>query len=94
LAGERTALPTRSAITRAQAAHRTPVRPSTGTVAAVRTYPAIVQAQKRRLRSASGPEASRSPSAAASPAPVTTPTTAAEAPRWASSGPVTERAPS
>ncbi|KUJ39443.1 hypothetical protein ADL25_20400 [Streptomyces sp. NRRL F-5122] len=59
LAGERTALPTRSATTRVQATHRSPVRPSTGTLTAVRAYPAIAQAQKRRLRSASGPETSR-----------------------------------
>ncbi|MFI7400701.1 hypothetical protein ACIBW9_09445 [Streptomyces sp. NPDC049541] len=34
-------------------------------------YPVIVTAQKRRVRSVSGPEASRRTSAAASPTPVT-----------------------
>ncbi|CFE65987.1 Uncharacterised protein [Mycobacterium tuberculosis] len=54
----------------------------------------MVQAQNRRLRSANGPDTSRKPKAAASPTPVTTPTTSPVAPNEASSGPVIERAPS
>ena len=57
-------------------------------------YPAIVTAQYRPVRSVSGPKTTRNPSAAASPSPVTSPTTSAVAPKLASSGPYIERAPS
>ena len=67
---------------------------SKGTQTAVRAYPVIVTAQYRRLRSASAPEASRSSSATASPAPVIAPTASAEAPSEDSSGPYRDRPPS
>ncbi|SKT82740.1 Uncharacterised protein [Mycobacteroides abscessus subsp. abscessus] len=54
----------------------------------------MVHAQNLRVRSVRGPDTRRSASAAASPIPVTTPTTRALAPSDASSGPVIERAPS
>ena len=54
----------------------------------------MAQVQNRPVRSVSGPETTRSIRAAASPMPVTIPTTTAVAPSEASSGPVMERAPS
>jgi hypothetical protein len=99
LAGLRTALPNRSARISTTATAR-PAAPSSGVIAnngthtAVNAYPATVNAQYRRLRSASGPDTSRPTNAVASPAPVTHPTSTAEPPRDASSGPYTERPPS
>lgn len=94
LAGLRTALPTRSVTTSAHATQSNPVYPSNGTDSTLSAYPAMVHAQKRCVRSASGPENRRSASAAASPTPVTMPISAADAPSAARNGPVTERAPS
>jgi hypothetical protein len=99
LDGERTALPERSRTTSAEASTR-PAPPTkgatarSGTQTTVIAYPVTVHDQYRPDRSARGPENSRNPRAAASPAPVTRPTTSAEAPREARKGPVTDRAPS
>ncbi len=54
----------------------------------------MVHAQNRWVRSVNGPDTTRNANAAASPMPVTSPTTSAVAPSEASSGPVMERAPS
>ena len=54
----------------------------------------MVQAQNLPVRSVRGPDTRRRIRAAASPTPVTTPTTNAVAPIEASSGPVMDRAPS
>jgi hypothetical protein len=70
------------------------VTASSGTQTAVRPYPRTVRVQYRRVRSASGPDTSRSSNATASPAPVTRPTATADAPSEASNGPYTDRAPS
>ena len=89
----------RSRITSVEASTR-PAPPTngakaiSGTQTTVIAYPATVHDQYRPDRSASGPEKIRKPSAAASPAPVTRPTTSAEAPSEARNGPVTDRAPS
>ena len=54
----------------------------------------MVSTQGRPVRSTSRPVPMRATSATASPAPVASPTSAAEAPRLPRNGPVTARAPS
>lgn len=81
-------------MTNAEATPSAPVIPSSGTASTVSAYPPIVHAHNRPVRSANGPKINRSTRAAASPTPVTSPTTTAEAPSDASRGPVTDRAPS
>ncbi|SDL30778.1 hypothetical protein SAMN04487913_10835 [Arthrobacter sp. ok362] len=98
-AGLRTALPTLSPMmsTAARASPAVPARgvnASSGTHTAVSAYPAIVNVQYLPVRSAQGPNTSRSPWDAASAAPVTRPTNSADAPSWASRGPPSGRAPS
>jgi hypothetical protein len=93
-AGLRTALPKRSPTTASTACHSACVKASSGTATIVITYPVMVIGHGRRVRSAGGPVANRRRSATASPAPLTTPTTAPLAPNVAKYGLTTDRAPS
>jgi hypothetical protein len=93
-AGVRIALPTRSPVYNAAAAPTLPVIASSGTHIPVTAYPTAVCGQGERDRSTSRPVARRNTSAAASPAPVTAPTTNALAPSDPRYGPMIERAPS
>ena len=97
--GLRTGLPTRSTMIRVDAMP-SPAAPASGATAsmemhtAVTAYPAIVQLQWLPSRSAHGPTTTLSNSDTASAAQVTEPTTSAEAPSPASSGPYTALPPS